>query len=57
MIPEYLSVLRDITDERQYSSKIMSKEDYYMDAIDKQYQYDNTNLPDKKAYKRDQEIE
>ena len=35
LIPDYLSVLRDITDERQYSSKIMSKDAYYMDAIDK----------------------
>lgn len=35
LIPDYLSVLRDITDERQYSSKIMTKDTYYMDAIDK----------------------
>lgn len=36
MIPDYLQVLREITDESQYSRKIMSKDDYYMNPIDKE---------------------
>ena len=54
MVPEYLEVLRDITDERQYSSKIMSKDAYYMDAIDKKFQYESSELPSGNNDHRDQ---
>jgi hypothetical protein len=34
-LPEWLEVIREITDEAQYSRRIMSKKSYYMEFEDK----------------------
>ena len=34
-IPEYLETVREISDEPQYTRKVMSKRNYYLDRNDK----------------------
>ena len=36
VLPDYIKVYRDVTDEPQYLPEVMCKKDYYMDPKDKE---------------------